>query len=85
MEVGIFLAYAAGLLLIYLMGKFLLVPLKWAGRLLANSIIGGLALILVNAAGGYMGILIPLNPITAGISGILGIPGIVWMLLLFNS
>lgn len=84
LEAGIFAAYAAGLFLIYLAGRFLLVPLKWAGRLLLSSIIGGFLILFVNLAGGNWGIFIPLNIFTAGITGILGLPGTILLLLFFN-
>ena len=85
LEVGIFAAYAAGLFLIYILGKLLIVPLKWAGRLALNSLIGGVLILLVNAVGGYWGIFLPLNLLTAVIAGVLGIPGVLFLLLFFNS
>ena len=84
LEVGIFAAYAAGLFLIYILGKLLIVPLKWAGRLALNSLIGGVLILLVNAVGGYWGIFLPLNLLTAVIAGVLGIPGVLFLLLFFN-
>ncbi len=84
LEAGIFLAYAAGLFFIYLLGKFLIVPLKWVGRLILNSIIGGIFILAVNLLGGHWGIFVPLNPLTAVITGLLGIPGAVLLLLFFN-
>lgn len=83
MEIGIFLAYAAGLLLVYLCGRFLLVPLKWILKLLTSSILGGVVLCLINGIGGIFGIFVPLNPVTAVIAGILGIPGVIVMILFF--
>lgn len=84
LEVGIFVAYAAGLFLIYILGKLLIVPLKWAGRLIISSIIGGALIVIVNLVGGSRGIFIPLNPLTALIIGILGLPGAIVLLLFFN-
>lgn len=84
LEAGIFIAYAAGFFLIYLMGKFLLIPLKWAGKLMLSSLIGGIVIIIVNFLGGNWGIFLPLNPLTAVITGILGIPGVVLLMLFFN-
>lgn len=84
LEVGIFLAYAAGLFLIYLLGRFLLIPLKWAGRLVLSSMIGGIIILAVNLIGGYWGIFVPLNLLTAAITGLLGIPGVICLLLFFN-
>lgn len=84
LEAGIFIAYAAGLFLIYLMGRFLLVPLKWAGKLVLSSLIGGALILLVNLIGGSWGIFMPFNILTAAITGVLGLPGAVCLLLFFN-
>lgn len=84
LEAAIFLAYAAGLFLIYLLGKLLIVPLKWVGRLVLSSLIGGVVLMAANLIGGYWGIFVPLNLLTAAITGLLGLPGAVCLLLFFN-
>ena len=84
LEAGIFVAYAAGLFLIYVLGKLLIVPLKWVGRLLINSIIGGIVIFFINLIGGYWGIFLPLNVLTAVITGLLGVPGVVCLLIFFN-
>ena len=84
LEAGIFLAYAAGLFLIYILGKLLIVPLKWAGRLIISSIIGGTLIVIVNLLGAKWGVFVPLNPLTAIIIGVLGIPGAICLLLFFN-
>ena len=84
LEVGIFIAYAAGLFLIYLTGKFLLVPLKCAGRLVLSGLLGGVFIVLVNLFGGNWGIFVPLNLLTAAITGVLGLPGAVCLLIFFN-
>lgn len=84
MEICVFLAYAAGMLMIYIAGRFLLVPLKWTGRLLANSIAGGLIIVLINFVCANRDFLLPLNPITALTAGILGVPGIVLMAVLLG-
>ena len=81
-SVTVLLAYAFGLLLLYLVGRLLLVPLRLIIRLLYNGIIGGVLLWLVNLVGGAFGILIPINPITALAAGFLGVPGVVLLILL---
>ncbi|MCQ4635489.1 pro-sigmaK processing inhibitor BofA family protein [Anaerovorax odorimutans] len=84
LEAGIFVAYAAGLFLIYILGKLLIVPLKWAGRMLISSMIGAVLIILINILGGKWGLFVPLNPLSAVIIGILGVPGAIGLLLFFN-
>lgn len=83
MEISIILAYAFGLVILYVVGYLLLFPLKILLKLLLNGIIGGVALVLINLLGNSLNFAIPVNPITALIVGILGLPGIV-MLLLFQ-
>lgn len=85
MEAGIFLAYTAGMFIIYFFGQMLLVPLKKILKLLISSIIGGAVLILINIFGTGIGIVIPLNLITAMIAGVLGVPGIAALLIYFNA
>ncbi len=80
--INIILAYAIGLILLYLLGWVLLVPIKIIWRLLYNGIIGGIVLIILNFVGGYFGLHIPLNPISALAVGFLGVPGVVLLLLL---
>lgn len=83
MEVGVFLAYAAGMLLIYVFSNFLLVPFKWLLRLICSSAAGGAVLFLVNLIGSQWGIFVPVNMITAFIAGVLGLPGIAAILIFF--
>lgn len=77
---NIILAYLFGIVLLYLAGWILLVPLKILWRLIYNSIIGALCLIIINAFGGFFGIHIGLNPITAICCGFLGLPGVAFLL-----
>ena len=83
MEVAVFLAYAFGMLVVYLLGRFLLVPLKWTLWCLASSLLGGLVIVVINTVFSSWGVLIPLNTITAVITGILGVPGLIMMTLFF--
>jgi inhibitor of the pro-sigma K processing machinery len=78
----IILAYALGLVLLYLIGWLLLVPLKLLFRFLINALLGGIALWILNLVGGLIGVTIAINPITALTVGFLGIPGLLLILLL---
>jgi inhibitor of the pro-sigma K processing machinery len=82
MEYDVIIAYIFGLILLYIAGWVLLVPLKFVFKLIFNSILGGIILILINFFGGLISIHIGVNPITALISGMLGIPGISLILIL---
>lgn len=85
MEAGIFLAYAAAIMIVYLFGKALVIPLKRIGKLLLNSLIGGMFLVVINVAGGVLGIVMPVNFLTALIAGLLGLPGVACLVIYFNG
>ncbi|HHY93154.1 MAG TPA: pro-sigmaK processing inhibitor BofA [Firmicutes bacterium] len=82
LNINILIAYAFGLFLLYLIARLLLVPLKILLRLLYNALVGGVVLWVVNLVGGYFGVFIPINPITALVAGFLGVPGVVLLVLL---
>jgi inhibitor of the pro-sigma K processing machinery len=82
-EIQVFLAYAAGMLLVYVFGRFLLVPLKWILYAILSSIAGGAVILLINLLGNPGSFIIPLNMITASAAGILGLPGVIMLLLIF--
>ena len=84
LEAGIFLAYTAGLLIIYFFGRILLVPLKKLFKLVVNSLVGGIILLVINIAGSAVGIAMPVNLLTSLIAGLLGIPGVAGLLIYFN-
>ena len=84
LELSVFLTYAGALLLILLLGKIFLWPLKLIGKLLISSLVGGVLILVVNLIAGIFGLmLIPLNIITAVVVGVLGIPGVILLLILF--
>ena len=83
-ELGVFLTFGGALILIFLLGKALLIPLKVILRLLANSMVGAVLLIVINFIGANFGLLIPVNVINSLTVGILGVPGVVMLLLLCN-
>ena len=81
-QMGVFLTYVGAIVLIFLVGKIFLWPLKIVLKLAASSLIGGLAILLINWLGAGFGVLIPLNMISSVIVGGLGIPGVVLLLIL---
>ena len=76
METSIFLAYTAGMLILYFIGRLFFVPIKIILKLLVNSIIGGAALVIIKLIGANFGIMLPVNPVNAIITGLTGVPGI---------
>lgn len=67
-----------GLAILYVIIKLL----KWPIKLLINGIVGVVLLYITNMLGGYIGLpQIGINPITALIAGILGVPGVIFLVL----
>ena len=75
MEAGIFLAYAAGIALIFFFGKMLVIPARFMLKLLLNGAAGGALLVILNFFGGAIGITVPVNLITAFCGRSFGSPG----------
>ncbi len=76
------LAYSVGLLLLVIFCRIFIRPIKWVLKLLINGILGGLILAAVNFVGGFAGLTIIINPLSALLSGLLGVPGIILVVIL---
>lgn len=82
LDLSVFLTYAGAVLLIFIFGRLFLWPLKIILKLAVNSLIGGIVILIINAAGAGLGLMIPLNMLNALILGILGLPGAILLLIL---
>ena len=82
MGIEVIFAYVFGIMMLFLVAKLLLVPIKIIWKLAVNAIVGGITLLLINFIGGFFGLYIPINIITALTTGILGVPGVVMILIL---
>ena len=80
-DIGIILAYSAGIMLVFMVSWIFVKPLKFLGRLVLNSLLGALFLIIFNYFGQYTGIYIGVNVVSALLLGILGIPGFIALLI----
>lgn len=76
------IAYALGLVIIFILCRVFAKPLKWVLKLLLNGVIGGLILAAVNFVGGFAGINIIINPFSSLLAGLLGVPGVILVVLL---
>ncbi|MBA4496136.1 pro-sigmaK processing inhibitor BofA family protein [Paenactinomyces guangxiensis] len=54
-------------------------PLKWIWYGLLYTAVGGIVLFIINLFGQYIHFHIPINPVTALIAGVLGIPGLLYL------
>jgi len=79
-DIGIVLAYSAGIMLIFMLSWILVIPFKIVGKFVVNALIGGLLIILFNFFGRITGVYIGVNEITALIVGLLGVPGFIAIL-----
>ena len=71
--------FAAILIPIVLLGillRLLVLPIRWCWKLILNSACGFACLWLLNSVSGFTGLYFPINYVTAIIAGFLGLPGI---------
>ena len=71
-----FVALFVPLLLLVILIRVILIPMKLIWKLLINSACGFLCLWLLNTIAGFTGIRFPLNLVTTAVAGFLGLPGI---------
>lgn len=77
-----FLVYIGCIILILIIGKLFLLPIKKIFKLVINSIIGGILIYVINIIGSGFNFHIGLNWWTILCSGFLGIPGVILLIIL---
>lgn len=82
MGIDVIFAYIVGIMMLFLVAKLLILPIKIVWKLAVNALVGGITLLIINFIGGFFGLYIQINIITALITGILGVPGVVMILIL---
>lgn len=75
MDFNNIIAYIACIFFLFIFGKLFIVPIKTILKLVANSILGGLVIFVINLIGSFFNFHIGLNFITSIFVGLLGIPG----------
>lgn len=73
--------FIGGIILLFIFIRLLSWPLKILWKLVINAILGAILLIIVNIIGGYFSFNIGINPWTALIAGLFGIPGVVFLII----
>lgn len=68
--------------LIYLVGRIVSKPFRLIFKVFFNSLFGLLLLWGYNFIGNFVGVVIPINYLTVLISGFLGIPGLIMLIIL---
>lgn len=80
MEIIIFILIA--IVAVVVIMKLLTAPIRLAGKLLINGLVGFVILFFLNFAGSALGITLGINWFNAIVVGALGAPGVVLLLLL---
>ena len=70
---------AAVVVALYVLFKILAAPVKWIFKLLINAAVGFALLFLANFVGGFFNFEIPVNLLTCVISGVFGVPGVIFL------
>lgn len=76
------IAYGVGILIVVAVCFIFTKPIKWILKLVLNGVLGGIMLLIINAVGKGIGLFIPINPINALVTGILGFPGVILLVLI---
>lgn len=69
--------YIIGFFAIYILCRIFIKPLKWFIRLMLSCTLGIIAMLILNKIFSTTGFFIAINPLTAMMSGVLGLPGII--------
>ena len=76
------LAYLVGIIVLFLLGRAFITPVKILLKALYGTLTGALILIVINFIASYFDYHIALNVFTALITGFLGIPGVALLVIL---
>jgi pro-sigmaK processing inhibitor BofA len=76
------IAYGIAVILLLFVISAFKTPVRIIGKIILNSLLGLIAIIIVNSIGNYLGFHIPVNLYTVFTAGILGIPGFVLVIIL---
>lgn len=82
LDINMVLIYGFGIILLFIIGRAFLMPMKIISKLVLNTLLGAAGLFIINYIGGFFGFHIALNIVTALITGFLGVPGVVLLILL---
>jgi inhibitor of the pro-sigma K processing machinery len=76
---GSFVFFIVGIVLLFLIGKIISLPIKILWKLIVNAILGGVLLLIFNFVGSLVNLSIAINFWTALIAGFFGIPGVIFL------
>lgn len=76
------LAGFVSLLLLMVVSRSVVKPLRWVWYGILYTAVGGLVLFVLNLAGDFIHFRLPINPVTALITGFLGLPGLICLIVI---
>ena len=81
-NISVLLMVAAAALLLGLFIRILSLPVKWAVKALLHAAVGFVALFIFNYLGAWIGVGLELNFINSLVTGLLGVPGVLILLII---
>lgn len=82
MDISSIITFIVCIIVLFIIGKIFIWPLKKILKLVLNSCLGGALIYFINIIGMSFDFHIGLNLITAATVGILGVPGVVLLIIL---
>ena len=79
---GTVVGYLLGILIVFVAAKIFFVPLKKMLKIVLNSFLGAIVLMGVNLLSPFLNIYIGVNPVSALVLGLLGVPGLCLLMIL---
>lgn len=74
---ALIITYLIGFFVLYIICWIFIKPIKWIMRLLISCALGCIVMAVVNRICAPLGTIFSINPLTAMISGVLGMPGMI--------
>ncbi|MGI6422124.1 MAG: pro-sigmaK processing inhibitor BofA family protein [Syntrophomonadaceae bacterium] len=78
--INVVIAALFTLVILYFIAQLFLKPIKLLWKVVFNSAVGLIILLLINVVGASFSFMIPVNLITVLIAGFLGIPGVLLLI-----
>jgi len=79
---GLIIPYALGIIALFLLARMTKAPLKIISKLIFNTLIGCIVLLVINLIGGAFKFHIPVNIYSSLITGFLGVPGLILLVII---
>lgn len=76
------IGFLLGILIVGVSLRILFVPFKYVIKVIFNSIIGAVLLLIINIVSDKTGFFIGVNPLNSLIVGLLGVPGLTGLIIL---